>query len=249
MAASREEFLISVLAGLLKGEGNVAVGTFSPIPAAAALLAQTLAKDRMNVMVLGNPVHNPLPEGGSELFDRAAQGRIDVFFLSGGQIDGGADLNLVGAGDYPNSKVRFPGTFGSAYMYMMVPRTILFRDEHSPRVLVPKVDFISAAGTSPANVHRAGGPTDLVTGMAHFSFDPRHARFALRTVHPGHSADEVERNTGFDFDRPDKVSQTPAPAPAWIELIRGPIAAQVAETYPDFAATRLGFTAAKRRPA
>ena len=100
--------------------------------------------------------HNFWTDGARELFDCAGQGRIDVFFLSGGQIDGQGNVNLVSIGDYAHPKVRFPGSFGSAYLYYVVPKVILFRTEHSRRTLVPKVDFISAPGTSAANVYRAG---------------------------------------------------------------------------------------------
>ena len=36
--------------------------------------------------------------------------------------------------------MRFPGSFGSAYLYYVVPKVILFRVEHSRSTLVPKVD-------------------------------------------------------------------------------------------------------------
>src|SRR5580698_9570672 len=75
--------------------------------------------------------------GARELFDCAGQGRIDVFFLSGGQIDGEGNINLVSVGDYERPKARFPGSFGSAYLYYVVPKVILFRVEHSRRTLVP----------------------------------------------------------------------------------------------------------------
>ena len=39
--------------------------------------------------------HNFWTDGARELFDCAGQGRIDVFFLSGGQIDGHGNVNLV----------------------------------------------------------------------------------------------------------------------------------------------------------
>ncbi len=60
-------------------------------------------------------------------------------------------------GDYAHPKVRFPGSFGSAYLYYVVPKVILFRTEHSRRTLVPKVDFISAPGASEPNVYRPAG--------------------------------------------------------------------------------------------
>jgi glutaconate CoA-transferase subunit B len=121
--------------------------------------------------------------------------------------------------------VRWPGTFGSAFLYAMVPRVILFREEHSRRVLVPKVDFISAAGA----------PHALLTDRALFGFDRERRRFRLDSVHPGHDLDEVIANTGFDFDHPDAVPETPPPDAETLALIRGPVAHEIARTYPRFA--------------
>ena len=102
------------------------------------------------VSLLGSRSHMFFTDGGRELFDCAGQGRIDVFFLSGGEIDGEGNINLVSIGDYEQPSVRFPGSFGSGYLYYVVPKVILFRLEHSRRTLVPKVSFISAPGGSDA---------------------------------------------------------------------------------------------------
>ena len=107
--------------------------------------------------LLGSPKNTFWTDGARELFDCAGQGRIDVFFLSGGQIDGHGNVNLVSTGDYAHPQVRFPGSFGSAYLYYVVPKVILFRTEHSRRTLVPQVDFISAPGASEANVFARAG--------------------------------------------------------------------------------------------
>jgi glutaconate CoA-transferase subunit B len=53
--------------------------------------------------------------------------------------------------------------------------------------------------------------------------------------------DDIAEHTGFDFDRPQDVPQTPAPDAATLALIRGPIGAEIAETYPRFAAQVLGI--------
>ncbi len=158
------------------------------------------------------------------MFDCAGQGRIDVFFLSGGQIDGEGNINLVSVGDYDHPKARFPGSFGSAYLYYVVPKVILFRVEHSRRTLVPKVDFISAPGGSADNVFRPGGPIALVTNRCLFDFDRTRRRFRLASVHPGHSVEEVIENTGFDFDRPADVPVTPAPSAETLHLMRATVA-------------------------
>ena len=81
-------------------------------------------------------------------------------------------------------------------MYFVVPRVILFREEHTRRVFVEKVDFISAPGVSPAGVYRTGGPHAMLTGLC----------------------------------------ETPMPDASCLEVLRGRVIPELAETYPDFAA-------------
>jgi len=243
-----EERLITAIAALIAEPCNhpvrhAAVGAASPIPAAACMLRQHEGH-AMRLSLLQSRRANPFTEGGRELFDLAGQGRIDLFFLGGGQIDGAANINLVGTGSYPRVDARFPGSFGSAYMYFAVPRTILFREEHSRRVLVEKVDFISAPGTSPANVWRRGTPQALVTGRCVFDFVASRARFVLRSLHPGVSAADIVRETGFGFDIPADVPTTPEPTPAQLALLRGPIRAAMEVNYPDFCGRVWGRRAA-----
>jgi glutaconate CoA-transferase subunit B len=229
--ARPEELLACVIARLLapsENEGaHVAVGAASPIPAAGCELARAQGK-RIRVTRLHKRKGNPFTEGSRELFDLAGQGRIDLFFLGGAQIDGEANINLVRA-----EGRRFPGSFGSAFMYFAC-RTILFREEHSRRVLVPKVEFISAPGWSPPEVQRRGGPIALVTGKALFAWQKEKRRFRLESVHPGHSLDEVREATGFEFDA-QRVAETSPPSAEDLALLRGPVAARIRADYPDFA--------------
>ena len=235
-----EELLADVICRLIGDVRHIAVGAQSPIPATAALLARERANlnngaSRPYVSLLGSRDHSFFTDGARELFDCAGQGRVDVFFLSGGQIDGQGNINLVSVGDYEHPKARFPGSFGSAYLYYVVPKVILFRTEHSRRTLVPKVDFVSAPGGSPPNVSRNGGPIALVTNRCLFDFDRARARFRLASVHPGHSVAEVNENTGFEFDRPTDVPVTPAPSAETLHLMRAVVAPMLAEVYPEFA--------------
>jgi glutaconate CoA-transferase subunit B len=232
-----EELLAGTIAGLIGDVRHVAVGNASPILAAAALLARERGQGRPYVSLLQSRKHNFFTDGGCELFDCAGQGRIDVFFLSGGQIGGDGSINLVGIGDHDKPKVRFPGSFGSGYLYYVVPKVILFRLEHSRRTLVPKVDFVSAPGTSPDNVYRKGGPIALVTNRCVFAFDKAKGRFRLDSVHPGHTVEEVRDETGFDFDIPARVGETPAPDADTLRLMRERVAPELAEVYPQFAAS------------
>lgn len=238
----RRELLINVIAGLLDGVRHVAVGASSPIPAAGAMLLRArnerAHKPPVRISILGSQEHNFFTNGAVEVFDCAAQGRVDAFFLGGGQIDGAGNINLVGTGTYPQTDVRWPGSFGSAYLYHLVPRVILFREEHSPRVFVPKVDFISAAATTP-EVARRGGPYALLTNMALFDFDRARAGFTLRSVHPGFSASDIRSQTGFDYVEPAAVPTTLLPDAETLALLRGRIMDELAETYPAFARSML----------
>jgi glutaconate CoA-transferase subunit B len=213
---AKEELLACVIARLLAGARHAAIGASSPIPATGCFLHQQGDK-AFRVSLQQRRASNPFTEGSRELFDLAGQGRIDTFFLGGAQIDGTAAINLVRV-----DGKRFPGSFGSAFMYPMVPGTILFREEHSRRTLVPKVEFVSARGD----------PRALLTGMALFSWQKERRRFRLESRH---EAVDIRAITGFDYDSPDEVPLTPPPSAAELELLRGPVAKLVAADYPDFA--------------
>ncbi|RDW13479.1 CoA-transferase [Paracoccus thiocyanatus] len=238
-SCSNRELMIFTIARLLGGVRHVAVGMASPIPAAGSILLRAMeskaGRQPVQVSILGSVRHNSFTSGSEELFDCAGQGRIDAFFLSGGQIDGSGNINLVGLGDYPTTSVRWPGSFGSAYLYFVVPRVILFREEHSPRVLVDKADFVSAPGTSEPGTYRKGGPHALLTNMALFAFDADRGRFRLESVHPGYSAQDIRDRTGFDYDNVECNATTAVPPAEVLNLLRAKVRDQLAETYPQFA--------------
>ncbi len=235
MNCAPQELLISAITDMIGNDRHIAVGAASPIPGCAALLAQAEARHRMDITILHSRRHNSFTEGARELFDIAAQGRIDTFFLGGVQIDGNANINLVGTGQYPQIDKRFSGSFGSALMYFVVPKVILFREEHSPRTLVKKVDFISAPGSSPKEVYRPGGPFALVTGKAVFHFQKEKSKFELSTLHEGNSLEEVRDQTGFEFDTSREIPKTSQPSVERLEQLRTEVAPKIAEFYPEFA--------------
>jgi glutaconate CoA-transferase subunit B len=224
-----EELLACAIARLVADAAHVAVGAASPIPATGVFLCKFLYKKTLRISLLHQRSGNPFTEGSRELFDLAGQGRIDVFFLGGAQIDGAANLNLLRA-----EGRRFPGSFGSAFMYFAARRTILFREEHSRRVLVPKVEFISAPGSSPPEVWRRGGPQALLTGKALFAWQPAQRRFRLQSVHPACTAAEIREHTGFEYDEDPAPPHTPVPSGSELALLRGAVRDAVTENYPEF---------------
>jgi glutaconate CoA-transferase subunit B len=91
-------------------------------------------------------------------------------------------------------------------------------------VLVPRVEFISAAGN----------PAALLTGKALFSWQKDRRRFRLESLHDAGDED-LRRQTGFDYDAPAEVPRTPPPGAEELALLRGPVAREMARNYPDFA--------------
>ena len=234
----QSEIIISEISNLLRNDRHVAIGAASPIPGSAALLAEEERKNsdsKLKVTILHSQKFNNFTDGSRELFDASAQGRIDTFFLGGVQIDGEANINLVGTGRYPKLNKRFSGSFGSALMYFVVPKIILFREEHTPRTLVKKVDFISAPGISPPNVYRPGGPKYLITNKALFSFNTKDKNFKIEKINPEFTLDEVIKSTGFEFKTNKNLKYFTMPSQKRIDILRNIIAPKVLNFYPQFA--------------
>jgi glutaconate CoA-transferase subunit B len=73
--------------------------------------------------------------------------------------------------------------------------------------------------------------------MALFDFDRERGGFALRSVHPPFTPADIRENTGFAYEEPDIVRETPRPDAPTLKLLRGQILDELAETYPAFART------------
>lgn len=212
-----------VMARALRDGERVGVGVNSPIPAAGVLLARCTHAPRLLFRLPG--VEGAVPFLGSkEFFDFAQRGRLDVFFLSGVQIDASANLNLHVLGNYERPRRRFPGAFGSAVLYPVVRRVILFRTEHSRRVFVPRVDFVTAAGR----------PDRVVTNLAVLGYDREAGRLVLESYHPGQSVESVRAATGFELPLAHGAAETPAPTVDELRALREEVYMQLEPVYPAF---------------
>lgn len=234
MRAGWNLFSVCCLSRLLRERSHVLIGTNAAPHMSAALLTQSL-NGKLKVTVIGSGKHSFLTDDLAEAFHCAAQGRFDCFVIGGGQIDGQANINLVGVGEHPKFKVRWPGSHGTPLLYLMIPNAIIFREEHTRRVMVGKVDFISAPGTSQPEMFRPGGPASMLTNLGLFSFDAKAKRFRLVSVHPGRTVQEILDNTAFDFDRPAEVPVTAEPTREEAEGLLAGVTKEVGEIYPQYA--------------
>jgi len=228
--------MIGALARQVRDGDWAACGTLSPMPAAALWLAKLTHARQAEVFVAGSRDW-PFEGEWQGFFDLAQTGRLNVFFLSGAQIDGQANINLMAVGDYRQPQVRLPGGAGSAILAYVVERVVLFKTAHERRGLVPKVDMVTAPGYTPrlSPRQRPGKITCLVTPKCVFNFSPPEAP-VLESLHPGVDLEEVRQLTGFEFQAPSETPATPAFSPEARELLYGPVKEKLGQVYPQFAA-------------
>lgn len=218
---------------------TVACGANSPVPASALVLAKYLHAPDNEVIVLGSQKYYPFSGSGIEFFEFANRGGLDLFHVSGGEIDVHGNTNLHAIGDYEHPDVRLPGAFGTAVIFFVAGRINLFRNEHTKRSLVEQVQFVTCSADPPEGVRIGSGPNVFVTPKAVFRMDRPRGRFQLLSAHPGVTRDELIENTGWALDLPDDVPVTPPPTAEELAALRGPVADDLESTYPDFFATNV----------
>jgi glutaconate CoA-transferase subunit B len=229
---TQDEFLALQISREVRDFERTAVGTLSPVPLLGVLHARASHASHGKFLLLGSR-ETPVTEGSKELFDLAQRGKLDLFFLSGAQIDRSGNLNLTCIGPYDAPKVRLPGGAGSAMLYYMTRRVVLFTLSHSPRIFVEKCDFVTSAACTPEYPWRRGGPTRLVTPLCTMEYNAQDGEWRLLSLHPGVTHGEAQKETGFPL-QPESAPLTPAPSAEDVALLRAQIPT-LANSYPVFA--------------
>ena len=142
------------------------------------------------------------------------QGRVDVGFLGGAEIDPEGNLNTTRT--YPDGRlVRLPGSGGAGDIASLAHRTVLIM-EHEARRFREHVAYITSPGHYPGR--RRGGPATLITTLG--VFDLAGGRFRVKTLHPGVPVDTLRLATGFALELTAEVPTTLPPSPAELAYIR-----------------------------
>jgi glutaconate CoA-transferase subunit B len=235
MNYSNDEFMICSLARQLKDGEVIAVGNNSPLPAAASLLARAMHAAKSTVYIIGQ-ADWPF-EGTKEFFDFMQRGRVDVFFLSGAQIDAYGNINLHVIGDYAAPKVRLPGGAGSAVVYFCCKRILLFKTDHHVKGFPEKLDFVSSVSSSKPHIYRNSQLEALITPLGILKPSGDGGRLQLHETAPGIKAEEVQSQTGFDLKLFADVTIADAPSTKELTILRTLVSQQLQSTYPEFAKT------------
>jgi glutaconate CoA-transferase subunit B len=155
-----------------------------------------------------------------------AQGRVDLGFIGGAEVDRFGNLNTSYVGEPARPDVKLPGSGGGADIAILSRRWVTLM-AHERRRLVKNVSFITSPGFGDGsrgwrsrNGLLGGGPAAIITTMCVFRFPAEGGEAFVATVHPGHSLDEVRANTGWDVQIARDVSETSAPTEAELAAIR-----------------------------
>lgn len=242
-----DELMITVLADLFQNQDQVCNGMASFIPVCAFMLAKAthapdllwLASaagldprpDRLPASTLEAPLWRDsimYLEQYGDFWHYALNGRwIRKFCVGAAQLDqyGNANNSVIGP-DYHAPKVRLPGTAGLGDMGSIGKDLYYWTTNHTPRTLVERVDFISAAGYLDGGDARArlgleGGPKIVVTNLAVMDFHPESKKMRLKSIHPGITVEQVQQQTGFELLLPEgPIPETTPPTEAQVRLIR-----------------------------
>ena len=142
------------------------------------------------------------------------QGRVDVGFIGGAEVDPLGNLNTTRTSS-SGALVRLPGSGGAGDIASLAGRTVLIM-EHEPRRFRERVDYVTSPGHFPGR--RRGGPATLITTLG--VFDLSSGRVRAASLHPGVTPQQVREATGFPIAIDDHTPATATPSADELAYIR-----------------------------
>ena len=228
---TRAEVCAVACADAFRGDGERLASAFGFVPLIGARLARaTFEPDLLVSDGEACLVANTLPLSGGdkvveawlpfrEVFQLLANGRRHVM-MAPSQIDRYGNMNLSCIGDHAKPARQLIGSRG-APGNTANHTTSYWVANHSPRVFVEQVDFVSGVGTKRARESglRFHDLRCVVTNLAVFDFETHDGSLSLRSVHPGVTVEEVRAATGFPLDEAH-VTTSRLPTDEELRLIR-----------------------------
>jgi glutaconate CoA-transferase subunit B len=164
--------------------------------------------------------------GMADVFQMLLQnGRIEVGFLGGAQIDRYGNINTTVVGDYEHPKVRLPGSGGAPEIAIHAKRTLVIA-RLDKRAFPERVDFITspghrARGGSRRELNMPGaGPVRVITDRGTLAADPETGELELDALYPDTTVDDVRSRVGWSLAVRANLSTVNPPTVEELRLLR-----------------------------
>jgi glutaconate CoA-transferase subunit B len=242
-AYTPQELMVAVASREIRDGDLVFVGMRLPIlayavarnnhaPGARGLFEVGLMRDQPAAAFLGTMGDPPNVAGAlwatrmSNVMALMAQGRVDLGFIGGAEVDRFGNLNTSYVGPSSQPRVKLPGSGGGADIAILSRRWVTLMS-HERRRLVDRVSFLTSPGHGDGtpgwrerNGLLGGGPAAILTTLCVLRFPKEGGEAYLASVHPGHTVDEVRKETGWELKVATDVSQTAAATESELAAIR-----------------------------
>jgi glutaconate CoA-transferase subunit A len=243
--ASRDEIMVCALAHTLDDGAIATIGSASPLPSVAYLLAKLLWVPDLPILSFNGGLVDigwrPMSLSYAELLDyRSAathaggdetyhwyyqQGRITHEVVGTAQIDRRGATNTIAVRRGDGSLVRLPGQGGMADVANLHASFMVYLPRQGARNTVPTVDVRGATRTwhDPDLRRRRGllpGRMAVMTDLGQFEYDVERDALVLTHVHPGVTLDEVRENTGWELLVADDLRTTALPTTEELRALR-----------------------------
>jgi glutaconate CoA-transferase subunit B len=153
-------------------------------------------------------------------------GRIDVGFLGGAQIDRYGNINTTVLGTYDHPRVRLPGAGGAPEIAIHAKRTVIVT-RLEKRAFPETVDFVTSPGHRPHGRSRrelgmpGAGPMRVITDRGILDADPEvGGELVLTSVYPGVNVDDVRANVGWPLRLREPLDEVEPPSPNVLQVLR-----------------------------
>ncbi|HEY1419664.1 MAG TPA: CoA-transferase [Candidatus Dormibacteraeota bacterium] len=243
MLYTPQEMMVAVASREIRDGDLVFVGMRLPIlayavarnahaPSARGLFEVGLMRDQPAGAFLGTMGDPPNVAGAlwatrmSNVMGLMAQGRVDLGFIGGAEVDRFGNLNTSYIGTPQRPEVKLPGSGGGADIAILSRRWVTLMG-HEKRRLVERVSFVTSPGYGDGTAGwrkrqgiLGGGPAAVITTLCVLRFPPQGGEAFLASVHPGSTVDDVRSQTGWDLRVADDVSETSAPTESELAAIR-----------------------------
>lgn len=165
--------------------------------------------------------------GMADIFQHFLQnGRIEVGFLGGAQVDRWGNINTTVVGDYARPRVRLPGSGGAPEIAIHARRTLVIT-RLDRRAFPEQVDFI----TSPGHRDHAGvtrrssgmpgaGPVRVISDQGILAPGAESGELELAAIYPGADVESIRSAVQWALSVRSPLETVAAPTDVELRMLR-----------------------------